>query len=173
MLPSFFLTKRIEAPQGKTLDLMKPCTNSSYNEVLNSMSPSGAIQYGTLEKGTVIGTKSMANFISLAGGNPGTSSRKTTANSLTTRIWVTLALIARLKLPQWWGTPHIPAWLIYEHADTRSNNQLYHCFYPQIQSSHFCSIRVGPSSFCNLSMLVIAPSYPSERWSQTPTLATL
>lgn len=86
MLLSFFLTKRTGAPQGETLNLMNHYTNNSYYYILSSFRSSGVIGYDALEVGAVPATKSIPNSTSLASHSLGTSSRNTSAKSLTTGI---------------------------------------------------------------------------------------
>nr|GEY79022.1 hypothetical protein [Tanacetum cinerariifolium] len=53
MLPSFFITNKTGAPQGKTLGLIKPFSNISCNYSFNSFNSTGAIRYGAFDIGVV------------------------------------------------------------------------------------------------------------------------
>ena len=80
---SFFLANKTGAPQGEKLGQMKPLSNSSLNCSFNSNNSSCAILYDGIEIGRVFGMISMPKYISLSGGTPGRSSRKTFGNSFT------------------------------------------------------------------------------------------
>ena len=80
---SFFLTNNTGAPQGDTLGRMKSLSNRSCSCDLSSFSYAGAMQYGSLEMGPVLGSRSIPKSTSRDGGIPGRSSGKTSINSFT------------------------------------------------------------------------------------------
>ncbi|GKB99210.1 hypothetical protein Tco_0985347, partial [Tanacetum coccineum] len=53
--PSFFLTNKIEAPQGEELGLMKPLSRSSCSCSDNSFISEGANRYGARATGAAPG----------------------------------------------------------------------------------------------------------------------
>ena len=83
MIPSFFFINNTRAPQGDTLDRMKPLSTRSYNCVFNSFNSVGAILYGGIKMGVDLGNRSIPNFNSQSGGNPSKSSINTFENSCT------------------------------------------------------------------------------------------
>ena len=58
------------------LDRMNRLTSSSYNRVFSSLNSTGAILYGDIEIGVVLGKVSMLNSVSLSSGNPIKSAEK-------------------------------------------------------------------------------------------------
>ena len=82
---SFFFANRIGVPHGEVLGLMKPLPSNSCIWTLSSCNSTGAILCGAIEMGDVPGCSSMQKSTSLDGGNPGSSSRKTSSYSHTTR----------------------------------------------------------------------------------------
>lgn len=92
ILSSFFSTKWIKAPQDNTLGLKKPYSNSSYKWILSSLSSSGAILYGALEIGVVLGTKSMVNSTALVSGSLRTSYGNMSTNSLQSKLDLSLVV---------------------------------------------------------------------------------
>ena len=82
---SFFFANRTGAPHGEVLGLMKPLPNNSCIWTFSSYNSTGAILYGVIEMGDVPGCNSMWKSTSLGGGNPGSSSGKTSSYSQTTR----------------------------------------------------------------------------------------
>ena len=82
---SFFFVNRIGAPHGEVLGLMNPLSSSSYSWTLSSCNSTGAILCGVIEMGNVPRCNSIPKSITLYGGNPGSSSIKTSSYSQTTR----------------------------------------------------------------------------------------
>ena len=82
---SFFFANRIEAPHGEMLCLMNPLSSSSCSWTLSSYNSTGVILCGVIEMGEVLGCNSIPKSTTLCGGNPGSSSRKTSSYSQTTR----------------------------------------------------------------------------------------
>ena len=82
--PSFFLTNSIGAPHGDELGRMNPFSINYSSYAFNSFSSLGVIQYGALEIGCVPGKNSIVKSAPLRGGNPGSSSGKTSWKSRTT-----------------------------------------------------------------------------------------
>ena len=97
---SFFLANRTGAPEGEVLGLMKPLSNNSYIWTLSSCNSTGAILCEVIEMGDVPGCNSMIKSTSLYGGNPGSSSGKTSPNLQTTqgRLKPYLTLSSRVRL---------------------------------------------------------------------------
>ena len=62
--PSLFLTKKIGAPNGEILGLMKIFSSKSLSCALNSFNSAGDIQYIGTEMGFVSGSTSMPKSIS-------------------------------------------------------------------------------------------------------------
>ncbi|GKE75297.1 hypothetical protein Tco_1537338 [Tanacetum coccineum] len=81
--PSFFLTNKTRAPQGKELGLMKPLSESSCSYSDNSFISDGANRYGAQATGAAPGIKSIWNSTGQAGGRPGKSSGNTSGKSRT------------------------------------------------------------------------------------------
>ncbi|GKD83498.1 hypothetical protein Tco_1350337 [Tanacetum coccineum] len=81
--PSFFLTNKIEAPQGEELGLMKRLLESSCSCSNNSFILDGANRYGARATGVAPGIKSIWNSTGRARGRPGKSSRNTSEKSRT------------------------------------------------------------------------------------------
>ena len=82
---SFFLANIIGVPQGEVLGLMKPLSNNSCILTLSSYNSTSTILCGVIEIGNEPGCNSMIMSTCLYGGNPGSSSGKTSPNSQTTR----------------------------------------------------------------------------------------
>ena len=82
---SFFFANRTGAPHGEVLCLMNPLSNSSRNWTLSSCNSTGAILCGVIEMGEVPGCNSIPKSTTLYGGNPSSSSGKTSTYSHTTR----------------------------------------------------------------------------------------
>ena len=82
---SIFLENRTGAPQGEVLGLMKPLSNNSCIWTLSSCNSTGTILCRVIEMGDVLGCNSIVKSTFLYGGNPGSSSRKTSSYSQTTR----------------------------------------------------------------------------------------
>ena len=82
---SFFFANRTGAPHGEVLGLMKPLSNNSCIWTLSSGNSTGAILYGVIEMGDVLGCISIQKSTSLYGGNPDSSFEKTSSYSQTTR----------------------------------------------------------------------------------------
>ena len=81
---AFFLTNNTGDLQGDTLGRMNILSNKSCNWIFSSFISAGAIWYGALEIGLVLGNKSITNFTSPFRGKPGKSSGNTSEYSLTT-----------------------------------------------------------------------------------------
>src|SRR3954466_8429570 len=86
-VPSFFVTNRTRQPHGDELGRMDPFANEASSWVFSSANSCGAILYGRLEIGVVLGIRSTMNSTHLSGGIPGSSSRKTSGKSRTTGIY--------------------------------------------------------------------------------------
>ena len=71
MPPSLFLTNRTGAPHGGALGLINFFSKGSLIYFLSSANSRGDILYGAMDIGPIPGTNSMANSISLSGGNSG------------------------------------------------------------------------------------------------------
>ena len=82
---SFFFANRTGAHYGEVLDLMNPLPSNSCIWTLSSCNSTSAIPCGVIEIGDVPGCNSIHKFTSLYGGNPGSSSKKTSSYSHTTR----------------------------------------------------------------------------------------
>ena len=82
---SFFFANRTGAPHGEVLGLMKPFPSNSCIWTLSSYNSTGAILSRVIEMGDVPGYNSMRKSTSLYGGNPGSSSEKTSSYSQTSR----------------------------------------------------------------------------------------
>ena len=82
---SFFFANRTRAPHGEVLGLMNPLSSSSYSWTLSSCNSTGAILCGVIEMGDVPTCNSIPKSITLYGGNPSSSSLKTSSYSQTTR----------------------------------------------------------------------------------------
>ena len=82
---SFFLANKNGAPQAEVLSLMKPLSNNSYIWTLSSYNSTGTILCRVIEMGDVSGCNSNVKATSLYGGNPCSSSGKTSSYSQTTR----------------------------------------------------------------------------------------
>jgi hypothetical protein len=84
----FFIFKKIDrflmSRKPKFFKTKKPNRNFKKTEC---PALAGGILYGLLETGVVPGCNSMANSMSLSGGIPGNSSRKTSGYAQTTRIF--------------------------------------------------------------------------------------
>src|SRR3954464_11620424 len=85
-VPSFFVTNRTGQPHGDELGRMKPFANKASSWILSSANSRGAILYGRLEIGSVLGIISTMNSTHLSGGMPDSSSGKTPGKSRTTGI---------------------------------------------------------------------------------------
>ena len=81
----FFFANRTRAPHGEVLGLMKPLPSNSCIWTLSSNNSIGAILCRVIEMGDVPGCNSMQKSTSLGGGNPDSSSGKTSSYSQTTR----------------------------------------------------------------------------------------
>ena len=92
-VPSFFFTKRTEAPQGDTLGNIYPFFNKSSIYICNSSNSTIPILYGVLDTGATPGTKSIEKSMSLFGGNPGIS-LKTSSKSLKTGCYSILSILS-------------------------------------------------------------------------------
>ena len=79
------LRNRTGAPHGEVLDLMNPLSNSSCSWNLSFCNSTGAILCGVIEMGEVPGCNSIPKSTTLYGGNPGSSSGKTSSYLQTTR----------------------------------------------------------------------------------------
>ena len=82
---SFFFANKTGAPYGEVLDLMNPLSNNSCIWTLSSYNSAGAILCRVIEMGDVPGCNSIQKSISLYGGNPVSSSEKTSSYSHTTQ----------------------------------------------------------------------------------------
>ena len=82
---SFFFANRTEAPHGEVLGLINPLSSDSCIWTLSSYNSTGAILCGVIEMGDVPGCNSIHKSTSLYGGNPGSSSGKTSSYSQTTQ----------------------------------------------------------------------------------------
>ena len=98
MVLSFFLANRIGASQGEVLGLRKPLSNNSCNWTLSSCNSIGVILCEVIEMGDVPRCYSMIKSTSLCGGNPSSSSGKTSSNSQTTRGRLKHYLISSSKV---------------------------------------------------------------------------
>ncbi|CAH1420925.1 unnamed protein product [Lactuca virosa] len=87
--PSFFLTKRINAPHDELLRRRNCLPNSSCSYDDSSCTSGGANRYGALAIRVAPGTRSILNSTYLSGGTPGNSSGKTSTNSLATGTFET------------------------------------------------------------------------------------
>ena len=85
MVLSFFFANRTGAPHGEVLGLMNPLSNNSCIWTLSYCNSIGVILYEVIEMGDVPGCNSIQKSTSLWGGNPGSSSGKTSSYSHTTR----------------------------------------------------------------------------------------
>ena len=82
---SFFFANRTVEPHGEVLGLMKPLPSNSCIWTLSSYNSTGTILCRVIEMGNVLDCNSMRKSTSLGGGNPGSSSGKTSSYSQTTR----------------------------------------------------------------------------------------
>ena len=82
---SFLFANRNGAPHGEVLSLMNPLSNNSCIWTLSSCNSTGAIICGVIEMGEVPGCNSIQKSTSLYGGNPGSSSGKSSSYSHTTQ----------------------------------------------------------------------------------------
>ena len=82
---SFFFGNRTGAPHGEVLDLINPLSSNSCIWTLSSCNSTCAILCGFIEMGDVPGYSSIEKSTSLYGGNPSSSSGKTSSYSWTTR----------------------------------------------------------------------------------------
>ena len=82
---SFFFANRIEAPHGEVLSLMNPLSSNSCSWTLSSCNSIGVILYGVIEMGKVPECNSIQKSTTLYGGNPSSSSGKTSSYSQTTQ----------------------------------------------------------------------------------------
>ena len=82
---SFFLANITRAPQGEVFGLIKPLSNNSCNWTLSSYNSVDAILCGVIEIEDVPGCNSIVKSASLCGGNPDSSSKKTSSYSQTAR----------------------------------------------------------------------------------------
>ena len=82
---SFFFTNRTRAPHGEVFGLMNPLSSNSCNWTLSSYNSTSAILCGVIEMGKVPGCNSILKSTTLYGGNPGSSSGKTSSYAQTTR----------------------------------------------------------------------------------------
>ena len=113
-------TKRTWAPHGDTLDRMSHISNNSYNWTFNSLSSVGAIRYGALDVGVVLGTKFMAKSISLTDGKLGKSFRKASRNSHATGMSSSHGSLAWLSTT-WARKPQQPSLIKSLLTSLRSN----------------------------------------------------
>nr|GFB56302.1 hypothetical protein [Tanacetum cinerariifolium] len=88
--PSFFLTNKTRAPQGKELGVMKPLSKSSCSCFNNSFISDGAKQYGARATGAAPRIRSIWNSIGRAGGRPGKFSGNTSGKSWTIEHEITV-----------------------------------------------------------------------------------
>ncbi|PHT51525.1 hypothetical protein CQW23_05987 [Capsicum baccatum] len=79
----FLCTNKTGAPHRDTLGLINPLSKRSFNYSFNSLSFSGATQYGRIDVGCVSRRRSIPNSISLSRGISGKSSGKTSEYSFT------------------------------------------------------------------------------------------
>lgn len=84
MLPFFFLTNSIGAPQGDTLGLINLFSNSFSNYFLSFINSDADILYVAMDIGLVLDIKSIANSTSYSGGTIQISLGKTSGNFHTT-----------------------------------------------------------------------------------------
>ena len=82
---SFFFANKTGAPHGEVLDLMNPLSSNSCIWTLSSCNSTGAILCGVIEMGDVSRCNLIWKSTSLCGGNPDSSSGKTSSYSLTTQ----------------------------------------------------------------------------------------
>ena len=82
---AFFFANRTGAPHGEVLGLMNPLSSSSRSWTLSSCNSTGVILCGVIDMGKVPRCNSIPNDITLYGGNPSSSSGKTSSYSQTTR----------------------------------------------------------------------------------------
>ena len=80
---SFFFANRTEAPDGEVLGLMKPLSNNPCIWTLSSYNSTSAILCGVIEMGDIPRCNSIQKSTSLYGGNPDSSSEKTSSYSQT------------------------------------------------------------------------------------------
>ena len=97
---SFFFANKTGAPHGEVLGLINPLSNNSCNWTLSSCYSIGDILCGVIEMGDVSRCNSIQKSTSLYGGNPGSSSEKTSSYSHTTqgRSKSCLASSSRVRL---------------------------------------------------------------------------
>ncbi|GKF64383.1 hypothetical protein Tco_0187831, partial [Tanacetum coccineum] len=79
--PSFFLTNKIEAPQGEKLGLMKPLSEISCSCFDNSFILEGVNRYGARATGAAPRIKLIWNSTGRAGGRPDKSSGNSSKKS--------------------------------------------------------------------------------------------
>ena len=82
---SFLFANRTGAPHGEVLSLINPLSSNSGIWTLSSCNSTGSILCGVIEMGDVPGCSSIHKSTSLYGGNPGSSSKKTSSYSWTPR----------------------------------------------------------------------------------------
>ena len=82
---SLFFANKTGVPHGEVLGLMNPLSNNSYIWTLSFCNSTGAILCGVIDMGDVLGCNSIRKYTSLYGGNPDSSSGKTSSYSQTTR----------------------------------------------------------------------------------------
>ena len=82
---SFFFANKIGVAHGEVLGLMNPLSKNSCIWTLSSCNSTGVILCGVIEMGDVPRCNSIQNSTSLCGGNPGSSSGKTSSYLRTAR----------------------------------------------------------------------------------------
>ena len=82
---SLFLENRTGAPHGEVLGLMNPLSSNSCSWTLSSCNSTGAILCEVIKICEVPGCNLIPKSTTLCGGNPGSSSGKTSSYSQTTQ----------------------------------------------------------------------------------------